>query len=335
LNSVLRLNSPFLSVRSLPSRKSSDPGPAGSTSWYAVTTRPLSHASSFEATRPLISTGALGAPWNRSATSSETRVAALDCSAELTPAVTASASMADAATVNAFFMSPFSVLPARYITDSNITVMPPPVKTKAALGRPRTGTKGMPRAEREAQLLDVGERLFATRGYRAVSMDEIALEAGVTKPIIYAYFGSKDAFYAAGIRRAYDECAARVEAAAAGGGAPGDRIWRVIQAVFGWVEEYRGHMPMVTGVDVGSAGAAAARSREEMVTVIAGVLRGVIDDPAAEDELEPMAEVSVAVNMALAERWARHPEEPRELQEVRAMAVLWPPLAAQLERGPR
>jgi AcrR family transcriptional regulator len=213
--------------------------------------------------------------------------------------------------------------------------MPSPVKTKAARGRPRTGTKGMPRADREQQLLDVGERLFAERGYRAVSMDDIASAAGVTKPIIYGYFGSKDAFYAAGIRRAYDECAARVEAAAATEAAPGERIWRVIQAVFGWVEEYRGHMPMVTGADVVSAGAEAARSRGRMVSVIAGILRGIIDDPAAEDELEPMAEVSVAVNMALAERWARHPEEPRELQEARAMAVLWPPLAAQMERAGR
>jgi AcrR family transcriptional regulator len=214
--------------------------------------------------------------------------------------------------------------------------MPPAVKTKpsAARPRPRTGTKGMPRAAREQLLLDVGERLFAERGYRAVSMDEIALAAGVTKPIIYSYFGSKDGFYAAGIRRAYDECAARVQEAATQG-APGERIWRVIQAVFGWVEEYRGHMPMVTGADVVRVGAEAERSRGMMVSVIAGILREIIDDPAAESELEPMAEVSVAVNMALAERWARHPEEPRELQEARAMSVLWPPLAAQLERGPR
>ncbi|MGH3746792.1 MAG: helix-turn-helix domain-containing protein, partial [Micromonosporaceae bacterium] len=50
----------------------------------------------------------------------------------------------------------------------------------------------MPRADRERQMLAVAEQVFAERGYRDASMDEIAGRVGVTKPMLYAYFGSKE-----------------------------------------------------------------------------------------------------------------------------------------------
>jgi AcrR family transcriptional regulator len=206
-----------------------------------------------------------------------------------------------------------------------------PVKNKHA--KPgRTGTKGMPRAERQRQLLDLGERAFAERGYHAVSMDEIASAAGVTKPIIYAYFGSKNGFFAAGIHRAYEDWVRRVEGAAGGGGAPAELLWRVTQAHFGWVEDSRELWPLVFGAQAlgGEVAAEAARSRAGAVELIARILGQVIDAPALASELEPMAEVSVAVNMALADRWIRHPEEPREIEEARAMSILWPAIAAHV-----
>ena len=54
------------------------------------------------------------------------------------------------------------------------------------------GAEDMPRADRERQMLAVAERVFAERGFRSASMDEIAELVGVTKPMLYAYFGSKD-----------------------------------------------------------------------------------------------------------------------------------------------
>ena len=39
----------------------------------------------------------------------------------------------------------------------------------------------MPRAEREEQLLAVAQAVFAERGFRAPSMEEIAVRAGVTE----------------------------------------------------------------------------------------------------------------------------------------------------------
>ncbi|MEE4275738.1 MAG: helix-turn-helix domain-containing protein [Thermoleophilia bacterium] len=47
------------------------------------------------------------------------------------------------------------------------------------------------------RILRVAERLFAARGYRNVSVRDIAEAAGVTHPLIYHYFGSKRALFAA------------------------------------------------------------------------------------------------------------------------------------------
>lgn len=51
--------------------------------------------------------------------------------------------------------------------------------------------------ERRAQLLDLGMRLFSERGYDDVSIEDIAREAGVSKGLLYHYFGGKQDFHAA------------------------------------------------------------------------------------------------------------------------------------------
>src|ERR1017187_7837336 len=50
-------------------------------------------------------------------------------------------------------------------------------------------------SERREQLLLVARRIFADRGFQATTMDDIAKEAGFTKPILYQYFESKTDLY--------------------------------------------------------------------------------------------------------------------------------------------
>jgi AcrR family transcriptional regulator len=49
--------------------------------------------------------------------------------------------------------------------------------------------------ERRAQLLDVARKLFSERGFEATSIEEIASRAGVSKPVVYEHFGSKEGIY--------------------------------------------------------------------------------------------------------------------------------------------
>jgi AcrR family transcriptional regulator len=72
------------------------------------------------------------------------------------------------------------------------------------------------RVEREEQTLEAARILFAERGFTAVTMDEIAAEVGVTKPLLYTYFGNKEGLYLACMEPAaealVDTVAAAVEA---------------------------------------------------------------------------------------------------------------------------
>ena len=59
------------------------------------------------------------------------------------------------------------------------------------------GTKGVPRAEREGQIVAEAVEEFAARGYAGASVADIAARAGISKPLIYQYFGSKDGLFLA------------------------------------------------------------------------------------------------------------------------------------------
>jgi AcrR family transcriptional regulator len=71
----------------------------------------------------------------------------------------------------------------------------------------------VPRAVREQQLLELAEELFAERGYAGAGMDELARRAGVTKPVVYELFGSKDGVFEACVERSITRLADDVVAA--------------------------------------------------------------------------------------------------------------------------
>jgi AcrR family transcriptional regulator len=56
-------------------------------------------------------------------------------------------------------------------------------------------------AQRREQLLDVGRALFAERGFDGTSVEELALRAGVSKPVVYEHFGGKEGLYAVVVDR--------------------------------------------------------------------------------------------------------------------------------------
>lgn len=61
----------------------------------------------------------------------------------------------------------------------------------------RAGTKKVPRAARERQMLAAATEEFGRRGYEATTMAAVAARVGVTKPLLHQYFGSKQDLYLA------------------------------------------------------------------------------------------------------------------------------------------
>jgi AcrR family transcriptional regulator len=70
--------------------------------------------------------------------------------------------------------------------------------------------------ERREQLLDIGRRLFAERGFEGSSIEEIAARAGVSKPVVYEHFRSKEGLYGAVVDREVERLLATATAILSG-----------------------------------------------------------------------------------------------------------------------
>ena len=62
-------------------------------------------------------------------------------------------------------------------------------------------TSRMTSYQRREQLIEIGRSLFASKGFEAVSVEEIAATAKVSKPIVYEHFGGKEGLYAVVVDR--------------------------------------------------------------------------------------------------------------------------------------
>src|SRR5207244_3739650 len=111
---------------------------------------------------------------------------------------------------------------------------PGPVSGAAVTTRRR-----LPRGEREERMLDAGERIFGDQGYRAASMDEIAGASGITKALLYQYFGSKEGFYESCVERARSRLFDRLEREAAEAPDARGRLRAVVTAYFDYLDEQR------------------------------------------------------------------------------------------------
>src|SRR5699024_11993108 len=96
----------------------------------------------------------------------------------------------------------------------------------------RAGTKGIPRAQREDQIVDEACRAFGNHGYTATNLSDVAADAGISKPLIYNYFGSKDGLYAACLEHAGAIIAGEMERIARGEATGLERGMRTLEGLF-------------------------------------------------------------------------------------------------------
>lgn len=100
----------------------------------------------------------------------------------------------------------------------------------------RTPRRRIGRAEREQQILDAALAVFSERGYQNASMDAVAERVGVTKPVLYTHFGSKDGLLLACIGRARAELLEVTTTAAASADRPEEMLRRSTWAFFDHLE---------------------------------------------------------------------------------------------------
>lgn len=82
----------------------------------------------------------------------------------------------------------------------------------------------VPREVRERQIVELAEQLFSERGYQGSSMDELARRAGVTKPVVYELFGSKEGLFRTCLERSAERLAKLVAEAVRAESEPEARV---------------------------------------------------------------------------------------------------------------
>lgn len=161
-------------------------------------------------------------------------------------------------------------------------------------------------------MLEVAERVFGARGFQATTMDEIAEQVGVTKPLIYDYFGSKEGLLAATIERARHQL---LDAVITAWGADPDasarqRVRGVITAFFRFVDEHEQSFALLRteGSLIGEAAASVERIRQQTAKALAEgitMLPEFADLPAG--RIVPLVEVVIGGIERLAAYRSEHP----------------------------
>jgi len=94
----------------------------------------------------------------------------------------------------------------------------------------------MTAAQRRAQLIEVSRALFAEKGFDLTSVEEIAMRAQVSKPVVYEHFGGKEGIYAVVVDREVTALTGALTDALTEGGHPKVLVERTALALLSYIE---------------------------------------------------------------------------------------------------
>ncbi len=188
-----------------------------------------------------------------------------------------------------------------------------PEDTEKAVSGAGTARLRLPAAERRALIEQAAARLFAERGYEATTVEDICAAAGVSKPMLYRHFDTKQDLCMRLLERRRDELAAApLGTFLETDGPVGYRLEAMIDAWFAHVAEHP-YSSRVLFQDI--AGDVELRKlqrelRRRQRAADVAMLRE-FGPPLAEAELEPLGEVIRSSLTGLALWWLEHEDVPR------------------------
>ncbi|MCW2902143.1 MAG: transcriptional regulator, TetR family [Streptosporangiaceae bacterium] len=185
-------------------------------------------------------------------------------------------------------------------------------------------------------MLDIAEEVFAEQGYRAASMDDIAERVGVSKPMLYEYFGSKDGLLSACATRIRTDLYDATQEAMAEADSPKDVLWRGLLAYFTFMERHSQAMAVIAQepmmIPAATADAIEA-TRRQQTGLTAGLLAAFA--PAATPRaVEAFSEIIIGACERVSLWLARHPEVTAEEAARYVMDFSWQGLHVHMGSPP-
>jgi AcrR family transcriptional regulator len=166
------------------------------------------------------------------------------------------------------------------------------------------GTKRLPRAVREQQMLDAAVQMFSLKGYHETSMDAIASEAQISKPMLYLYYGSKEELFGACLNR---ELARFIEAVRADidvKQSPKDLLRSTILSFLHYIDANRSSWIVLYQQAISSQmySQTVREGRERVVELVSRLLRAGTRNPEPEADFDMTAIALVGAGEAVATR---------------------------------
>jgi AcrR family transcriptional regulator len=166
------------------------------------------------------------------------------------------------------------------------------------------GTTRLPRAVREQQMLDAAVQMFSANGYHETSMDAIAAQADISKPMLYLYYGSKEELFAACLGRELSRFVETIRADIDLKQSPHELLRRTILSVLHYIDANRASwIVLYTQATSSQAFAHTIRDgREKIIDLVARLLETGTRNPLPDNDFHMMAVALVGAGEAVATR---------------------------------
>lgn len=175
------------------------------------------------------------------------------------------------------------------------------------------------------QILEVAGSVFSKHGFHSTSMEQIAEGAGVTKPLLYRYFGSKDALYLATITQVGNHLMSGLTLLMANPNAQ-ERLKLIMLSFLTFVERHREGWSVLYNealTSVGPVGDKVGFFRNSFIEASARTIDELNNNtqegtpPTASIQAQALANIMVGAVEAGARWWIQHPEIPiRDMQQL-------------------
>jgi AcrR family transcriptional regulator len=166
------------------------------------------------------------------------------------------------------------------------------------------GTKRLPRAVREQQMLDAAVQMFSANGYHETSMDAIAAAAQISKPMLYLYHGSKEELFGACLNRELGRFIDAVRSDIDLKQSPRELLRSTIGSVLHYIDANRASwIVLYTQATSSQAFAHTVREgREKIIDLVARLLEAGTRNPEPHSDLHMIAVALVGAGEAVAAR---------------------------------
>ncbi len=187
-------------------------------------------------------------------------------------------------------------------------------QNRAGSGRQkRAGRVRMSGAERREQLIGIARGLFAERGFESSSVEEIALRAEVSKPVVYEHFGGKEGLYAVVVDREVRTLTETLRGSLTSG-RDRDLVEQAALALLDYIETHTdGFRILARDSGVGRSGGSLTNVLGDVAVRVGDILSPEFRDRGLDPEAAPIYAQMLVGMIALTGQWwleERRPQKP-------------------------